>query len=404
MSKSTSYAGNSILTGARRAGSFLLSAVLAMSIASPALADTVTTAGANSSVPVQVSSTAPNFSVVLPTALPIAVAADGTVTCAQSGVAKIVNNSSGPIDITNVSMVAANGWALVAFNTDYSAVPVGTKQFGFKLQGENVPTTGECAASAFETIDGGDELGITYDATVAVQSTAVENTIANITFVVGWHEENVPVVSLVNWTTEQAAAIYTWTESNGEIRITGLSNAGKGLASITEMPDTIDDKPVTSIGDKAFYDDMSFEGCANLALTSLPAGITSIGYAAFDDCTNLALTSLPNSLTSIGMAAFAHCINISMTSLPAGVTSIGNSSFAYCTNLALTSLSVGLTTIGNEAFNECTSLALTSLPDGVTSIGQYAFNNCTNVNITTVPCSYGFGAFNGTQCTTPTIA
>ena len=89
MSKSTSLAGNNFLSGIRRAGIVLLSAVLAMSIASPALADTVTTAGANSSVPVQVSSTAPNFNVTVPTGLPVAVAADGTVTCAQSGTAKL---------------------------------------------------------------------------------------------------------------------------------------------------------------------------------------------------------------------------------------------------------------------------------------------------------------------------
>ena len=187
MSKFPPLADRNLMASARRVGSFLLSAVLAMSIASPALADTVTTAGANSSIPVQVSSTAPNFSVVLPTALPIAVAADGTVTCAQSGVAKIINNSGGPVDVTDVSMEATNGWTLVAFNTDYSAVPVGSKQFGFQLQGENVPTTGECDASAFDTIDGGDELAITYDATVAVQDTAIESTIANITFVVGWN-------------------------------------------------------------------------------------------------------------------------------------------------------------------------------------------------------------------------
>ena len=130
---------------------------------------------------------------------------------------------------------------------------------------------------------------------------------------------------------------------------------------------------VTSIGQEAF------NGCTNLALTSLPSGLTSIGQQAFDGCTNLALTSLPSGLTSIGYQAFNGCTNLALTSLPSGLTSIDSSAFNGCTNLALTSLPSGLTSIGNNVFKNCTNLALTSLPSGVTSIGNRAFSGCISI-------------------------
>ena len=68
--------------------------------------------------------------------------------------------------------------------------------------------------------------------------------------------------------------------------------------------------------------------------------------------------------------------DIALTSLPDGLTSIGNGTFRGCTSLALTSLPDDLTIIGDCTFSGCTSLALTSLPDGLTSIGDRAFEGC----------------------------
>ena len=106
---------------------------------------------------------------------------------------------------------------------------------------------------------------------------------------------------------------------------------------------------VKSIGDYAFA------YCENLALTSLPNGVTTIGEEAFYSCARLALTSLPESLTSIGNECFRSCVSMALTSLPESITIIEESAFAYCSKLALTSLPSGLT-IGNSAFNSCKSL------------------------------------------------
>ena len=130
--------------------------------------------------------------------------------------------------------------------------------------------------------------------------------------------------------------------------------------------------------------------------------IKNIENSAFYKCTNLALTSLPSGVTSIGGSAFGLCTNLALTSLPSGVTSIGDSAFSGCTNLALTSLPNGITSLGQRAFKNCTALALTSLPSGLTSIPMETFYGCTNITEIKVPWAEGavanapWGATNAT--------
>jgi len=126
--------------------------------------------------------------------------------------------------------------------------------------------------------------------------------------------------------------------------------------------------------------------------------VKSIGNSAFFKCTNLALTSLPDGVTSIEKDAFNNCTNLALTSLPSGVKNIGNSAFSRCTNLALTSLPSGLTSIGDNAFQGCTSLTSLSIL-GSPTIGNNAFQDCTNLktiyNYGTTPItttSYGLNA------------
>ena len=57
------------------------------------------------------------------------------------------------------------------------------------------------------------------------------------------------------------------------ITITGCDTAASGALVI---PDTIAGKPVTAIGDNAFYD------CSNLTSITIPASVTGIGNSAFN--------------------------------------------------------------------------------------------------------------------------
>ena len=148
--------------------------------------------------------------------------------------------------------------------------------------------------------------------------------------------------------------------------------------------------------------DYAFVNCTNLALTSLPEGLTSIGNGAFTGCSNLALTSLPAGVTSIGDGAFVNCTNLALTSLPAGVTSIGVDTFGNCSNLALTSLPESLTSIGVDTFSDCTSLTSITFKGTPTTIAANAFNSCTNLTDIKVPWAKGavsgapWGATNAT--------
>ena len=79
-------------------------------------------------------------------------------------------------------------------------------------------------------------------------------------------------------------------------------------------------------------DDADFIACiersdAGASITSLPAGVTTIGENAFANWTQLALTSLPEGVTVIGYGAFICCYNLALTTIPAGVKIIDEYAF-----------------------------------------------------------------------------
>jgi hypothetical protein len=86
-------------------------------------------------------------------------------------------------------------------------------------------------------------------------------------------------------------------EARGTVTITKYSRTAATVA----IPGTVEGKPVTSIGDSAFY------GCSGLTNVSLPAGIISIGNMAFYGCSGLTNVTLPAGITSIGSMALRGC-------------------------------------------------------------------------------------------------
>ena len=84
---------------------------------------------------------------------------------------------------------------------------------------------------------------------------------------------------------------------DGKVTITDYTGAGGDVV----VPDTIDGRPVTCIGDNAFC------YCTGLTSITLPEGCTTIGYYAFSGCTSLTSITLPNSITTIGDRAFQDC-------------------------------------------------------------------------------------------------
>ena len=164
----------------------------------------------------------------------------------------------------------------------------------------------------------------------------------------------------------------------------------KGSAQVLTVPETLDGKLVTDIGDSAFARSSS------LTQINLPAGVTSIGNSTFESCFNLAKISFPAGLSSIGEFAFQTCSSLTEISLPTGVTSIGKGAFQSCGSLKKISLPDGLTSIGDWMFEQCSSLTEVILPAGLTSIGEGAFSSCgalTEISLTDQVTSIGPSAF-----------
>jgi hypothetical protein len=199
---------------------------------------------------------------------------------------------------------------------------------------------------------------------------------------------------------EQVPSFLSYAVDGNSITITDCDASTSGELVI---PATIEGKPVTSIGNKAF------DECTSLTSITIPDSVTSIVLRAFSGCTSLTSITIPDSVTSIGDEVFINCTNLASITIPDSVTSIGDGAFWNCTNL--TSITFGtnskFTSIAVSAFYQCTSLTSITIPDSVTSIGESAFAGCNSLTSITIPdsvTSIGNGAFSGcTSLTSITI-
>lgn len=230
-----------------------------------------------------------------------------------------------------------------------------------------------------------------------------------------------------------------YTVSNGEVMIgDGSSRAVHESTSGTiTIPDTIDDCPVTSIGDYAFY------GCRNLTGVSMPNGVSKIGYKTFSHCEGLTSMIIPNMVQEIDAYAFCDCTGLKSVTIPNRVQIIGDYAFDGCNGLTrlaildgalildqvsaawhpnrvfyncpqLRSMTIpgvlvsqmstmfpdvytqltNVTLIGTAtdipdfAFTGCVSLRTVDMPSTVTNIREYAFYNCENLTRVTFPASF----------------
>ena len=131
--------------------------------------------------------------------------------------------------------------------------------------------------------------------------------------------------------------------SNGTaITITGSNPKASGTLVI---PATINNLPVTSISELAFYH------CSGLTTVTLPSSVTSICELAFWRCTGLTTVTLPRSITSIGNWAFWGCTGLTTVTLPSSITSIGNWAFWGCTGLKSVRFMGNAPTFGTNVFH-----------------------------------------------------
>lgn len=115
---------------------------------------------------------------------------------------------------------------------------------------------------------------------------------------------------------------FSYEFKDGEVTITGYIGTDREIV----IPDTIEDRPVTVIGEKAFqgYDMTSI---------IIPNTITIIQKRAFDDCKRLEKIDIPDSVTEISYWAFCGCENLKEVNLGSGVKSIEQGAFVSCDSL-----------------------------------------------------------------------
>ncbi|MBQ7761404.1 MAG: leucine-rich repeat protein [Clostridia bacterium] len=240
-------------------------------------------------------------------------------------------------------------------------------------------------------------------------------------------------------TTEDGIKWATTNDKPNEAVVCGITS---GTTNI-KIPEKINNLPVTTIGELAFYKR------TNLESITIPSSVTTIFKRAFYDCDNLTIyceaeskpsgwnsgwnysnclvvwnvkeygttndgikwastndnkitiydylgnttsVTIPEKInnlpvTTIGNAVFSGCTNLANIEIPSSVTTIGNYVFSGCTRLASIEIPNSVTTIGEGAFYNCRNLESIEIPNGVTTLGEEAFSGCTSLASIEIPSS-----------------
>ncbi|MBR2621934.1 MAG: leucine-rich repeat protein [Clostridia bacterium] len=166
-----------------------------------------------------------------------------------------------------------------------------------------------------------------------------------------WYEDkfSTDLTLYANWVNEDDGVPYIYVElDDGTIEI----RAYTGHRRYITIPDYIDGKVVSSIGEGAFA------GETNLREVNLPKYLVRIRDRAFMGCSNLVSMSILDTVAEIGAHAFYD--NIRLSSVAFGENS-------------------QLTTIGNFAFKGCGKLRNFTVPKNVTILNGSAFYGDTSM-------------------------
>lgn len=176
---------------------------------------------------------------------------------------------------------------------------------------------------------------------------------------------------------------YTYQVVGDSITIKSIAFSATGVADI---PDTIEDKPVTAIGPSAFA------SRAGVTEVLMPSTVTSIGSYAFSGCTGLTGVSIPAATTTVANTAFYNCRNLIAINVDAANPSF-ESVDGVLFNETQTTLWIfpagikggyavpdGVLSIAQDAFNGSVNITGVTMPSSITSIGAGCFYQCYNLS------------------------
>lgn len=193
------------------------------------------------------------------------------------------------------------------------------------------------------------------------------------------------------------AEYYTYEIQNGEATITGYNK--DLLRRKVLIPEEIEGRPVTTIGDRAFYDMPSGIGKEFY----IPDNVTTFGKEAFAASAYLDSVRMPQKLTKMGEGVFAACLQMHFLEIPDSLTEIPDYAFTNCwgygeVNKYSAEQSIGrveqcvgknVTKIGKYAFAGCWNMGKAwgdgRLPEKLESIGEGAFQYCYKIKSLEIP-------------------
>lgn len=179
-----------------------------------------------------------------------------------------------------------------------------------------------------------------------------------------------------------------------------FSGLGDCMEEDIIVPEKYKGKPVTAIGDRAFYRNLLtayYKGIEypNIKSVQLPNTITKIGIQAFAECRYLTSLQIPETVVEIGPGAFYCCIRLESINLPEGIKEIGESMFDTCKSLKSINIPQTVNKLGISAFKNCELLNEIILPANVTVIPASCFYNTglTSFTISEQITEIGYNAF-----------
>lgn len=193
------------------------------------------------------------------------------------------------------------------------------------------------------------------------------------------------------------AEYYTYEIQSGEATITGYNK--DLLRCKVLIPEEIEGCPVTTIGDRAFYDMPSGIGKEFY----IPDNVTTFGKEAFAASAYLDSVRMPQKLTKMGEGVFAACLQMHFLEIPDSLTEIPDYAFTNCwgygeVNKYSAEQSIGrveqcvgknVTKIGKYAFAGCWNMGKAwgdgRLPEKLESIGEGAFQYCYKIKSLEIP-------------------
>ena len=165
-------------------------------------------------------------------------------------------------------------------------------------------------------------------------------------YVDAWQND---ITLYARWANEDDAVPYTYvTLPDNTIEIRSYT----GHRRFITIPEKIDNKIVSSIGDFAFQNQN------RLREVNLPSGLNNIGASAFANCNNLLGIVIPDGVTTIGGSAFSNNVRLQTVSLnnTSKLKTIGDSAFSN-SGLLRFDVTARVEYLNGSAFFGATSLA-----------------------------------------------